>query len=291
MRIAEAYYIEGDTKEPIRIDELSSAKYENKYQGKLFCGVDCPARLVYVEKQFHGRLIAYLRTWQDDKHNPGCVNEVVQEKGGRAKRTSASVEVTLTDDQIKQIMHDTYLVASGKKKVSTGSGNKKGTSSLSNGEDSGTEKVIGTGTLSNTAGDKKVDRHENIYKVPVNELNDTHIDSLHSIWGPLGDISIEEAEIKIHFITTNGQKIYAYFGEGFKNQFNQAFELLGNVEVYSKLLKEKGIAIELTVLGNVQKQKGEFIIPIDREYAFAVDGYNVYRLPEVIKKLRNESKS
>ncbi len=287
MRITEAYYREGSIKRSILLENLTNEKYENKLKGNLHCGInDCPARLVYVEKQFHGRTIAYLRTWQDEKHTPGCVNEVIQEKNGRPKRTSVSVEVTLTDNHLKQIMRDTYMVASGKKKASSSRNRIKGNSPQSNGGDTGVEETtIGTGTLSETAGDKKVDRHENVYKVPVDDINDSHVDSLHSVWGPLGDIIIEESKIRIYFKTSNGKAVYAYFGEQFRHQFGQAFSLIGNVEVYANLLNKKDAQITFSVLGSVQYREGEFVIPVNRDFAFAVNGNNVYKLSVSIEKI------
>lgn len=74
------YIDEAGKSKMVTADEITPKENEKKYRGHLYCEYeDCPARMVYNEKQ-RGGFKRYFTTKQKDEHKKGCPNFINRSK-------------------------------------------------------------------------------------------------------------------------------------------------------------------------------------------------------------------
>lgn len=220
----QALYLNDGERKLILAEDISKAEYEEIYKGKLFCPIDgCSAEFVHKERQKGGNT-SYFCTLPNSEHKDNCPNKVNRD-GERDRRISIDGigGVELNEDHARNVLRDTYKLATGKKKKSSGGKRGKSKSAVTGVESKGIEikpTIAGGGKI----GKELTEKQPYVYKKSVSDFLISPIDT-YCVYGEVVSISISDDEV-VFTIKDSKNRLSIYAGNPFKVSYPQEFKLL-----------------------------------------------------------------
>lgn len=239
--IREALYVNGIEKKLILAKDITKADYKNIYKGKLFCPTNgCLAKYEHREVQKRGNT-RYFCTMPNSEHRQGCPNKVNRE-GERTRKISIDGVggIALSEEHARDVLRDTFKVATGKKKKKSNGGKKRNNNKSSH--TTTDDAVIEVKTSISRGGKiEKVttDKQPYIYKKSVSDFLVSPIDT-YCVYGELVSINIGDDEV-IFNIRDSKYKLSICAGNPFKVSYPQEFKLLKKFKQYFDSSEESRI--------------------------------------------------
>ncbi|MDU2459636.1 MAG: hypothetical protein E7D28_06715 [Clostridium sp.] len=229
--IKQALYLNDGERKLVLAEDITKAEYEETYKGKLFCPIEgCSAEFVHKERQKGGNT-SYFCTLPNSEHKENCPNKVNRD-GERARRISIDGigGVELNEGHARNVLRDTYKLATGKKKKSSSGGKRsKGKSPVTGGKDS-VEEVKTTITGGGIIGKEISEKQPYVYKKSVSDFLISPIDT-YCVYGEVVAISTSDDEV-VFTIKDSKNKLSIYAGNPFKINYPQEFKLLNAFKRY-----------------------------------------------------------
>ncbi len=281
--IEEALYINGFEKGRIKAEDITQSDYQEIYRGKLFCPIEgCNAELVHMDIQKRGNVKCF-RTLQNSKHKDKCPNEVI--KGGNKTRRIAIDGiggVALSLGHVKNVLKDTYNLATGRKKSNTSkTGKKKSKSGTTNKDDEGKVTIKPTVSQGGVIGKSIQEKQPYIYKKNVSDFLISPKD-IYCVYGEVVCVDIKEEEV---FITIKDSKnlMDIYIGTPFKSNYPQQFMLLKAFKLYLDMIKDKSVVCTCICVSQEKNKKimGE-VMDFNNIY---FDGLDLFSIINMVNNL------
>lgn len=226
----QALYLNDGEKKLILAESITKAEYEEFYKGKLFCPINgCSAEVAHKERQKGGET-SYFSTLPNSEHIENCPNKVDRD-GERARRISIEGVggVELNESHARNVIRDTYKLATGKKKKSSERKQSKSKSSITSDKNSVSEvktTIAGGGVI----GKRSAEKQPYIYKKSVSDFLISPID-IYSVYGEVESIDISDEEV-VFTIKDSKNKLSIHAGNPFKINYPQEFKLLNAFKMY-----------------------------------------------------------
>lgn len=267
--------------------EISTLEYHDKYQGCLFCcAKGCSAQMVLVEQQ-KKEYKRFFRKLQGSKHKDGCL----EDKGENVNKIvggseGINIEIGLSEKNIKDILEDTYKIATGSKKPKVPSNNGKTRKLNKVGED---KEKIKTQNIRLSPGGKggnseeKNYKHPPVYRKDVSSILISNDKNTYSVYGEVVNIEIEK---EYAYITVVDKKnsFKLYMGEAFKVNNELAFNLLKIFEVYNDKRNKEGEKVLCTCICYKQKQREEYVGELLDIYNIRFDNKSLWQIRSIIEE-------
>ena len=287
MYMNRARFINEDIIE-VYADNITPKENEEVYKGRLYCeNSNCSAEIVYNERQ-KGRFIRYFSTKKGSKHIAGCKNEINHE-GFKNRITISGETVNVSDEHVTQALQDAYKLFlkqlyPADSEVKRERKSRKTVSETNKSEDDKGTINVGTASANGKRDVIEGEKEPYIYKHDVSELVENKKRPFREVHGLVREMNINKDEAYIKMIGRDGSECSLYFGNPFKINNEQEFELLHYIKEHIDKDKGAGKEIVITCFGEFLLKGKKLIIQIYDYKHFRLNNIPFYPIINLYNK-------
>ncbi|MFQ9979283.1 hypothetical protein [Clostridium cadaveris] len=281
-----AWYINGTEKEKIIAYKINQAEYVGKYKGHLYCCIDgCNAEMVFVE-QDKKDFLRFFRRLSGSKHNDGCPYKDGNNIFGISGTTGTGVARGLGIEHAKNILDDTYKIATNTKKPRTPSTKKGNNGQKKVDPDKEKKNVENTTTLPKTDESKNGNGSGtvHVHRKDVASFLISKNKRTYSVYGDIVEICLKDDESYIT-ITNDGKKLLKIcFRGAFKTNYEAEYRALKFLEIYNDMCKKNGKTVKCTCICFREEISNEIIGDVLEEDKIRFDNKGIWAIWGLINR-------